>query len=97
MREPRREWNAKNMKKASKRTPKAEADEPRAEYRLDYSKSRPNRFAKGIPAGGRGVILEPDVAAVFDSSESVNRFLRSAIEAFHEGAQKPPAAKRKAS
>jgi hypothetical protein len=27
------------------------------------------------------VVLEPDVAQVFDSSESVNRFLRSVISA----------------
>lgn len=83
------------MKKASKRLSNAEADELRAEYRFDYSKSRPNRFVEQLAPGGVAVILEPDVAQVFNSSESVNRFLRSVIEAVHQKDQ-PPAGKRKA-
>jgi hypothetical protein len=43
------------------------------------------------------VILEPDVARVFDSSESVNRFLRAAIEAVRKKDEPAPAKKRKAS
>jgi hypothetical protein len=31
------------------------------------------------------VVLEPDVAEVFDSSESVNKILRSVISAFPKG------------
>jgi hypothetical protein len=56
------------------------ADELRAEYDLDYRQSHPNRFAA---EGGRvvAVTLEPDVAEVFDTSESVNRALRSVIAA----------------
>lgn len=34
----------------------------RSEYRLDYSKSKPNRFAAQIKEGSVVVVLEPDVA-----------------------------------
>ena len=53
----------------------------RPEYRIDYTKSRPNRFAPEYPAGAVAVVLEPDVAEVFDSPETVNRLLRSVIAA----------------
>jgi hypothetical protein len=52
----------------------------RAEYQLDYSKSKPNRFA-GKLKGAMAVVLQPDVAEVFHSSEAVNDLLRSAIAA----------------
>ncbi len=55
------------------------ADGLRAEYEFDYDKSRKNRFAAGAPAVA--VVLEPDVARVFDSSAKVNRLLRSVIKA----------------
>jgi len=68
------------MKRANK--PKRRApDELRPEYRLDYRKSKPNRFARAFSEGAVAVVLAPDVAEVFDSSEAVNRFLRSAISA----------------
>jgi hypothetical protein len=51
----------------------------RAEYRFDYAKARPNRFAGRIKNGAIAVVLDPDVAAVFHSSEAVNAFLRSVI------------------
>jgi hypothetical protein len=63
---------------------KSSASNPRAEYRFDYSRSRPNRFANRVPQPTVAVVLEPDVATVFDSSESVNRFLRSALKAMPE-------------
>jgi hypothetical protein len=53
----------------------------RTEYRLEYSKSKPNRFAAQIKHGSIAVVLEPDVASVFDNSESVNQLLRSVIAA----------------
>ena len=56
-------------------------DDLRAEYDLDYSRGRPNRFASEIGGTVVAVTLEPDVAAVFDTSESVNRALRSVISA----------------
>ena len=52
-----------------------------SEYRFDYSKSKPNRFAAKMPEGTIAVVLELDVAAVFRSSEAVNALLRSVIPA----------------
>ena len=57
------------------------SDDLRAEYDLDYAQSRPNRFAARMSGTTVAVVLEPDVAAVFDTSEAVNRFLRSVISA----------------
>jgi len=59
-----------------------------SEYRFDYSKSKPNRFAAKMSEGTVAVVLEPDVAAVFKSSEAVNALLRSVISAM-------PSSKRK--
>ena len=53
----------------------------RAEYRLDYSKSKPNRFATRIQPGAVAVMLDPDVARVFKSAESVNGVLRAVAAA----------------
>lgn len=50
------------------------------EYRLDYRKARPNRFAARLKEGCRAVVLDPDVAAVFSTPESVNAVLRALIE-----------------
>jgi hypothetical protein len=71
-------------KPASKRS----TSDLRSEYRFDYSKSRSNRFAKKMSEGTVAVVLEPDVASVFESSESVNEFLRSAIKAMPERSRK---------
>lgn len=62
--------------KSRKRT----TEEMRSEYRFDYRTARPNRFA------GRGkgehlvVVLDPDIAQVFTTPESVNTVLRALIE-----------------
>ena len=70
------------MKKTldSKKKP-IKQDTLRPEYRFDYSKSKPNRFAEKMSEGTVAVVLEPDVAAVFKSSEVVNALLRSIISA----------------
>ena len=57
------------------------SDDLRAEYDFDYTQSRPNRFSPRMSGTTVAVVLEPDVAAVFDTSEAVNRFLRSVISA----------------
>ena len=62
-------------------SPKALAGDMRAEYHFDYRKSRPNRFASRMQGNVVAVVLEPDVAQVFDTSESVNQLLRSVISA----------------
>lgn len=58
------------------------SDQMRARYKFDYTKARPNRFASRLAGSAAiAVVLDADVAKVFTSSESVNNFLRSAIEA----------------
>lgn len=52
-----------------------------SEYRFDYRKSKPNRFAAHMSGGAIAVVLEPDVATVFKSSKAVNELLRSVISA----------------
>jgi hypothetical protein len=46
---------------------------------FDYSKARPNRFAEELSGDVLFVSLDPDVAAVFPTSESVNEALRLLI------------------
>jgi hypothetical protein len=65
------------MKSTSSKRPR---DELRDEYALDYAKSKPNRFASRLK-GTTVVVLQPDVAEVFQSSKAVNDLLRSAIAA----------------
>jgi len=65
------------MKSTSSKQPR---DELRDEYALDYAKSKPNRFAAKLK-GTTVVVLQPDVAEVFQSAKAVNDLLRSAITA----------------
>ena len=74
------------MKRALTRK-KASRDEMRREYRLDYRKARPNRFAPLMKGRTVAVVLDPDVASVFRSSESVNSLLRSVISALPQPAK----------
>ena len=69
------------MRKASKRERRAAREDMRPEYRFGYAKARPNRFAAMLKGRTTAVVLDPDVASVFRSSESVNRLLRSVIAA----------------
>jgi hypothetical protein len=70
------------------RRKRGEDAEMRPEYRFDYGKARPNRFAGGFPAGAVAVVLDPDVASVFGSSDTVNALLRSVIAAMPERGRK---------
>ena len=67
------------MKKTQSSKKSKDTDDLRDEYRFDYRKAKPNRFAAAMSEGTVAVVLERDVAAVFKSSEAVNTFLRSAI------------------
>ncbi len=49
------------------------------EYRFDYRRAKPNRFADRMKPGAVAVVLDPDVASVFQSSEAVNHLLRSVL------------------
>ena len=57
------------------------------EYRFDYSKAKPNRFATRM-SNAIAIVLEPDVAAVFKSSKMVNTLLRSVISAMPQARRK---------
>jgi hypothetical protein len=63
----------------------------RGEYSFDYSRARPNRFAAELNPPVIAVVLEPDVAFVFDSSAKVNAQLRSVISALPQKKQLPRA------
>jgi hypothetical protein len=52
------------------------SDELRDEYQFDYRAAKPNRFAATLKKGGRLVVLDPEVAAAFQKSETVNAVLR---------------------
>ena len=53
-----------------------ENDELLPEYDLDFSKSKPNRFAEKYDRMTITVTLDSDVADDFPSAESVNEALR---------------------
>lgn len=59
------------MKKASS-TARRATDDLRSEYRFDCAPARPNRFAREFQGDAVAVVLEPDGAKVFRTSESVN-------------------------
>jgi hypothetical protein len=63
----------------AKKNERTEQGELSSEYRFDYNKAKPNRFAGRMSGGVIAVVLDPDVAAVFKSSEGVNSMLRSMI------------------
>ena len=69
------------MAKTRRPRKRGASDEFRPEYEFDYTKARPNRFASKFPPQSVAVVLEPDVAEVFQSSQSVNTLLRSVIRA----------------
>jgi hypothetical protein len=76
------------MKKHADRKHKKTRDEMRPEYRFDYARARLNRFAGRTKPGAVTIILDPDVAAVFHSSEAVNALLRSVISTMPERGRK---------
>jgi len=57
-------------------------DELLPEYRFDYKKAKPNRFAN---RSGKQqmtvVVLDEDIAGIFSTPEAVNKVLRALIEA----------------
>lgn len=50
------------------------------EYAFDYAKAKPNRFASSGSRRRVAIVLDEDVAEVFDTTESVNKALRAIIE-----------------
>ncbi len=69
-----------NMNKTAERK-RRDPDDLRSEYEFDHSRAKPNRFASRMTRPVVAVVLDSDVAAVFDSSAKVNAQLRAAITA----------------
>jgi hypothetical protein len=63
------------MKKTPTDPTRAANDEMRPEY--DFSGGVRGKYAERYAQGTNVVLLDPDVAAVFSDSESVNRALRA--------------------
>ena len=84
------EWDpnkAVNKQKIMKKTPTTKSrkvQDMAAEYKFDYKKAKPNRFAARMKDEPLVVMIEPDVAKVFKSSEQVNKALRALISAIPE-------------
>ena len=51
----------------------------RPEYKFDYAKARLNRFAGRTKRNGLVVVVDPDIAKVFTTPESVKKVLRALI------------------
>jgi hypothetical protein len=56
-----------------------EREDMQPEYHFDYTKAKPNRFAAKQADGSLVVVLDPDIAQVFSTPESVKRVLRALI------------------
>jgi hypothetical protein len=69
----------KTLRKSKSRA--AKTNGMRSEYKFDYSQSRPNRFAGRVSKDHLIVLLEPDIAKVFKTPESVNNALRALLSA----------------
>ena len=82
------------MKKASSKK-RDSTDDLRAEYDFDYRKARPNPYAARLKGRAVAVVLDPDVAEAFPTSESVNTVLRSVVAAVprRSKARKPGSAR----
>jgi hypothetical protein len=63
------------MKKAKKKQRKKIDDDMRPEY--DFSKGERGKYAARYLAGTNVIVLDPDVAELFPTSDSVNSALRA--------------------
>jgi hypothetical protein len=72
------------MKRPSKSRP---TDERGREYSFDYARAQPNRFASRMATGSVAVVLDPEVASVFRTADSVNNLLRSVISVMPRNAK----------
>jgi hypothetical protein len=70
------------MKKTSKSKGRLDLNNDlRPEYRFDYRKAKPNRFADRAAEAPLVVMLDSDVSEVFRTPDSVNAALRALIKA----------------
>lgn len=74
--------SAETMKKIrSVKSRRFTSDDMLPEYSFDYRKARPNRFAARMDENRLVVVLDPEVARVFTTPESVNEVLHALITA----------------
>ena len=66
-------------------TPENEPEDMLPEYKFDYKKARPNRFAGRISQESLVVMLDPDVSQVFTTPELVNNVLHALLAALPPG------------
>jgi len=59
----------------------------RSNYKFNYSKARPNRFAGRASSNRLVVMLDPDVSKVFKTPEPVNNVLRALITSMPKSAR----------
>ncbi len=71
------------MKKTPASKPR-KIKEMASEYRFDYKKAKPNRFAEKMKQTPIVILLDDDVAKVFHTTEQVNKALRALISAMPE-------------
>ena len=69
--------NARSKRSAPKKR-RVPDDEILPEY--DFSRARPNKYARRFGGGRNIVVLEPDVARRFPDSVAVNRALRAQLD-----------------
>ncbi|MDY0301986.1 MAG: hypothetical protein RBQ99_10425 [Trichlorobacter sp.] len=55
-------------------------DEVQAEYNFDYQQAKSNRFAGQVDDTRTVVVLDPELSAVFKTSEEVNNLLRALVK-----------------
>ena len=68
--------------------PKSDAD-MLPEYKFDYRQARANRFAQDTPVGSLVVVLEPELARVFQTSERVKAILQAIAKALPQSETTP--------
>lgn len=69
-----------DMRKNPSKRPELGPEDMLPEYDLDWSKAKPNPYAARLK-DTVAVVLAPDVARAFPTSESVNTALRSVLAA----------------
>ena len=71
----------KTTKTSRSRKPRYKLADLAREYRFNYSRSKPNRFAPHFAKDAVVVVLDPDVAPHFRDPKQVNSLLRATIKA----------------
>jgi hypothetical protein len=84
------------MKNSRRKQQEPGPEDMPAEYDLDWSKSKPNPYASRLK-DTVAVVLAPDVARAFPTSESVNTALRSVLAAIPRRARAGSPRRRKTS